>query len=292
MLVANIRRGLAVVCRSFLGRGHMLALLAASLLLPAWTQAEHQGKIQILLLGDSTCIGSVCRKHDPQGPHLEDVIRMRLAEQKDLPPVNVINQGRDGEYIYGLLTKGHYDRDIARLPGIDFVLFRYGLNDGNKREKFETNFPEDIRGLIARLRKDFPQAKIIPMTVIPFGASRNMDRYNVPIRKVAAEEKLTVLDVGPAYVTELDRKGENALNYRRYLLDKVPDALRERAKPFVVGKPPMVEVMDTTLDAEFGKLPGWYADRHPNLAGYKVIGEETAKFLAPLLKDVKQPVGR
>ena len=37
--------------------------------------AEHQGKLQILLLGDSTTIGSVCRVTDPKGPHLEDVIR-------------------------------------------------------------------------------------------------------------------------------------------------------------------------------------------------------------------------
>ena len=41
-------------------------------------QAEHDGKVQILLLGDSTTEGSVPRRHVPKGPHLEDVIRELL----------------------------------------------------------------------------------------------------------------------------------------------------------------------------------------------------------------------
>ena len=59
-----------------------------------FAQAEHEGKLQILLLGDSTTIGSVCRITHRDGPHLEDVIRLLLAAEKDLPPTNVINQGR------------------------------------------------------------------------------------------------------------------------------------------------------------------------------------------------------
>ena len=43
-------------------------------------------------------------------------------------------------------------------------------------------------------------------------------------------------------------------------------------------------VLDNRLDAHFGDLPGWFADRHPNLAGYHVIGDETAKFLAPIIR--------
>src|SRR6476620_12587886 len=95
-----------------------LWLLLALLVSPALTRAEHDGKLQILLLGDSTTIGSVCRTTDPKGPHLEDVIRSLLAAEKDLPPTNVINQGRDGEFIHGLLSGGRYDREIAKLPGI------------------------------------------------------------------------------------------------------------------------------------------------------------------------------
>src|SRR3954468_24280628 len=95
----------------------VLLFFAAS---PNSGRAEHEGKVQILLLGDSTTIGSVCRITDPAGPHLEDVVRQLLATEKDLPPTNVINQGRDGEFIEGLLTGGRYERDVAKLPGIDY----------------------------------------------------------------------------------------------------------------------------------------------------------------------------
>jgi lysophospholipase L1-like esterase len=274
------------ILRRDVGRNWWLVIVVSLAMLPLQAMAKHEGKLQILLLGDSTCIGSVCRKHDPQGPHLEDVIRLRLAEDKNLPPVNVINQGRDGEFIQRLFASGRYDRDIARLPGIDYVLIRYGLNDNAKREDFSTNFPKDFHELISRLHKDFPSAVIVPMTVIPFSDAKTSERINSLVRRVAEEERLPLLDVYLPYAAELQRVGANAMNYRRYPLEKVPENLREKAHPFVRGNPPKVEVMDGQLDAEFGKLPGWFGDRHPNLAGYRIIGEETAAFLAKRLRDV------
>lgn len=90
------------------------------------------------------------------------------------------------------------------------------------------------------------------------------------------------------------------LNYRRFPLGKIPEKYHDFVKPFVVpGRNPpgvqadpaiaerhgpMVVVLDNRLDAHFGDLPGWFGDRHPNLAGYHVIGDETAKFLAPLIR--------
>ena len=60
-------------------------------------------------------------------------------------------------------------------------------------------------------------------------------------------------------------------------------------KPFING--PSVVVMDNELDGILGHLPGWYSDRHPNLAGYNVIADETAKYLAALMRaaDPKPP---
>src|SRR3954470_10020744 len=101
--------------------------LVAFLVLPASAFSGEAGKLRILLLGDSTTIGSVCRRVDPDGPHLEDVVRLRLAAEPDLPLTEVINQGRDGEFIRGLLDSGRYDRVIAPLGGADYVLIRYGL---------------------------------------------------------------------------------------------------------------------------------------------------------------------
>ncbi|MCY2966928.1 MAG: SMP-30/gluconolactonase/LRE family protein [Planctomycetota bacterium] len=262
----------------------LFALFCAAIVPLAITtvaRAEHDGKVQILLLGDSTTIGSVCRQTDPQGPHLEDVIRLQLATDKQLPPTNVINHGRDGEFIHGLLTGGRYEKEIRPLPGIDFILIRYGLNDLGRREKFAENFPQDLRTLIAKLRGDFPQATIIPVTIIPYLSAENDATINAAIQQAVDAEKLELFDLYTRYAAEL-KHGQNMLNYRRYPLSKIPEAQRDWLKPFVKGD--AVVVMDNRLDAHFRDLPGWFSDRHPNLAGYHVIGDETAKYLAPRIK--------
>jgi lysophospholipase L1-like esterase len=248
-------------------------------------KAEHEGKVQILLLGDSTTEGSVPRRHVPEGPHLEDVIRLLLAEEKDLPPTNVINLGLSGEYIRRLLDSGRYEKEASKLPGIDYVLIRYGLNDNSYRENLEENFPKDYHELIERIKVDHPQAMIIVMTVIPYGSEEMCLRLNKLNEQVAKAEGLTLFDIYPRYAEELKR-GPDMLNYRRFPLEKIPENRREFVKSFIVpGAKPTVEVMDNRLDAHFGHLPGWFGDRHPNLAGYHVIGDETAKFLTPLIRE-------
>ena len=258
--------------------------LVALLALPVAAWGGEAGKLKILLLGDSTTIGSVCRQTDPDGPHLEDVIRLLLATEKDLPPSEVINQGRDGEYIRGLLSSGRYDKEIARLGGLDYVLIRYGLNDVGKREEFEVNFPKDYAELIGRLRRDYPRATIVPMTIIPYMTPERDEAINALIRKVAESERLALFDVYTRYRAELSH-GPDMLNYRRYPLEKIPERHREWVKPFVRGG--QVVVMDNRLDAHFRELPGWFGDRHPNLAGYHVIGDESARFLAKLIREKK-----
>lgn len=247
-------------------------------------RAEHEGKVQILLLGDSTTEGSVPRRHVPQGPHLEDVIRELLAAEKDLPPTNVINLGLSGEYIRRLLDSGRYEKAASKLPGIDYVLIRYGLNDNARRENLAENFPKDYHELIGRLKNDHPQATLIVMTVIPYGDEATSRRLNELNAQVAKTEDLPLFDIYPRYAEELKR-GPDMLNYRRFPLEKIPENRREFVKPFVVpGQVPTVEVLDNRLDAHFGHLAGWFGDRHPNLAGYHVIGDETAKYLAPLIR--------
>ncbi len=244
-------------------------------------RAEHDGKLQILLLGDSTTEESVPRRHNPAGPHFEDVIRLLLAAEKDLPPTNVINQGLSGEYIHGLLA-ARYDKDVPQLPGLDYVFIRYGLNDRGRREDFAQNFPRDLHELIARLRRDHPQATIIPMTVIPYLSPEASAEVNDLIKQVTTEEKLTLFDIYPRYAAELTH-GPNMLNYRRFPLDKIPEKDRQWVQPFIHAG--TVEVMDNTLDAHFRDLPGWFGDRHPNSAGYHVIADETAKFLAKQIRE-------
>ncbi|MEO6785914.1 MAG: GDSL-type esterase/lipase family protein, partial [Chthoniobacteraceae bacterium] len=248
-------------------------------------------RVQILLLGDSTTEASIPKKLAPDEPQFEDTLRALLAIEPGLPPCDVYNEGVSGETIRRLLDT-RYDRAVKTKPQADYIFIRYGLNDASKREDFDTNFPKDFHELLARLRKDHPGAMLIPATVIPFGADVEANapaskRINDLVRRVAEEEKLTLFDLYPHYAAEL-AKGSNMLNYRRYALSKVPENLRPLATPYIsdpAGKDPTIVVMDNRLDAIFGNLPGWFADRHPNLAGYNVIASETAKFLAPILRE-------
>lgn len=271
--------------RSYLFHLALLACLAF-FAAPASARAEHEGKVQVLLLGDSTCEEGIPRRHNPAGPHFEDTIRLLLATEPDLPPVNVVNLGLSGEYLHGLLTN-RYARVVPKVPGVDYVFIRYGLNDNSKRADFTNNFPKDFAELIGRLRQDFPKATLIPMTVIPYLSPEASARINDMVKRVAAQEKLLLFDIYPRYAAELEQ-GPNMLNYRRFPLAKIPEKDREWVKPFVRGNPPTVEVMDNTLDAHFRHLPGWFGDRHPNAAGYHVIADETAKFLAKLLRERKR----
>ncbi|MDI1342927.1 MAG: SGNH/GDSL hydrolase family protein [Pseudolabrys sp.] len=250
----------------------------------ATARAEHEGKIQILLLGDSTTDAKIPRRLAPNEPQLEDLIRTLLAAEGDLPSVNVINSGLSGEYIRRLLDSGRYDKEAAKLPGLDYILVRYGLNDHDSREAFEFNFQKDYRELLTRLRSDHPQATVILVTVIPFLDEPTSFQINCLIRQVADEEKLTFFDIYSRYAAEL-RRGPDMLNYRRLPVAQIPEKLRAFAKPYVMGgKDPTVVVLDNRLDAHFGNIPDWFADRHPNLAGYHVIADETVKLLAPLIR--------
>ncbi len=76
----------------------VLAVMVAILVPPPSAHAEHEGKVQILLLGDSTTEGSVPRRLKPAGPHLETVLEQLLAAEGDLPPCHVINSSLSGEY--------------------------------------------------------------------------------------------------------------------------------------------------------------------------------------------------
>jgi len=260
-----------------------LALFALACLVPA--QAEHEGKVQIVLVGDSTTEGSVPRQLRPQGPHLEEVIRLLLAAEKDLPPTNVINTGLSGEFIRRLIDSGRYDQVIKPIVGADYFLIRYGLNDRGRRENFAENFPKDYHELITKLKTDFPAATIIVTTVIPYFGPVESTEVNDLNRKVAEAEGVKLFDIYPRYAKELELQGPNMLNYRRFPVAKVPEMYQELVKGSVQNG--SVVVMDNQFDAHLGSLPGWYGDRHPNLAGYNVIGDETAKYMAKLLRERK-----
>ena len=136
--------------------------------------------------------------------------------------------------------------------------------------------------MLARLRRDHPDASLIPMTVIPFADEKASGTINDLIRQVAKKENLEVFDIYPRYAAELE-KGSNMLNYRRYPLASIPEKYHELVESYVSGS--SVLVMSNELDGILGHLPNWFRDRHPNLAGYNVIADETAKYLANLIRE-------
>ncbi len=240
-------------------------------------------RLQIILLGDSTTEAIIPKKTAPDEPQFEDMLRVKLATEGDLPPCDVYNEGVSGEFIRRLLDT-RYDKAVKTKPQADYIFIRYGINDQARRKDFEINFLPDFRELITRLRRDHPKAVLIPMTIIPFGEAAKDAAINALIKQFAAEAKLTLFDIYPRYAAEM-KKGHDMLNYRRFPLSKVPENLRPLATPYIQPEAePKVVVMDNRLDGLFGHLPGWTGDRHPNLAGYNVIADETAKWLAPVIR--------
>jgi lysophospholipase L1-like esterase/nicotinamidase-related amidase len=240
-------------------------------------------RLQIILLGDSTTEASIPKKLASDEPQIEDTLRILLAANSDLPSCDVYNEGVSGEYIRRLIDT-RYDKAVKTKPQADYIFIRYGLNDQAKVKDFKTQFPKDFKELLARLRKDHPNAMLIPMTAIPYALNNLHEDINALIKQVAAEEKLTLFDIAPRYLAEL-KKNPDGLNYRRFPLSKIPENLRAFATPYIQPEAePKVVVLDNRLDGVFGHLPGWAGDRHPNIAGYNVIADETAKWLAPVIR--------
>lgn len=237
-------------------------------------------KIKILLIGDSTT---------EQGkPVFENSVEQLLAGVDNMPPVEVVNVGRGGETAYSLLNSGRYDKDIKGIDSVDYIFLRYGINDWSKRKPFKENFLVDMSKLIAHLKIDFPSAEIIVMTIIPFLNKEDSKVVNDLISKVAADEKLELFDIYPAYQKRIEEYGLYSMNIRFYPLSDIPKNYHKLVAPYtsyVEWKgTEMVTVKSNELDPLLGHLPKWYNDNHPNTTGYRLIAGETVKFILPKLK--------
>lgn len=275
--------GRPAILRSFAVLSVLLFFAAfQSAALPISESPPKEGvtPISILLLGDSTVEGSVTREVEPEADQLEDVVRKLLDSEGDLPPIRVVNAGRGGEFVQGLVEK-RYESLLEEIKKADFITIRYGLNDYGKREGFMDNFTSDLVALIDRLRKDNPKADIILETVCVYFEATKSEEVNSRIRKAAEQAGVPLLDIYARMAREIET-GNSCLTYRRIALDKIPGKFHALLpKPWKEGE---IVVMDNRLDAHLMDVPGWTADRHPNLAGYHIIGDEEAKFLAPRIR--------
>ncbi|WP_242155520.1 SGNH/GDSL hydrolase family protein [Aestuariivivens sediminis] len=263
----------------------LLKILSLSLLFLSSTSLiyhfETNENVRILLIGDSTTIGG-------KGI-FETTIEDIINKNTETPSVKVINSARGGETAFSVVESGRYDNDIKPLGEMDYIFVRYGINDSFKRKPVEENFPKDYKNLIAKLRSDFPSAKIILTTIIPF--FKNEDDsiiINNMVKQLAEEEKLELFDVYPAYKKALETHGENSMNVRFYPLSDIPEDYKEVALPYSSyvnwKETDMVRILTTELDPVFGNLEGWYDDRHPNPMGYRLLAMETVNYILPRLK--------
>ena len=237
--------------------------------------------VRILLLGDSTVMGSVPRVVQPQADHLEQIVTKLLAADVSLPPAHVINRGLDNDWMHQLLGE-RYDRELRSLEGgqADVILIRYGLNDYHYLKDRESEFPATYHDLLGRLRRDHAGAHIALETVIPYCAPPVTQWINETIRRIAREEGLPICDTHGAYAAALERGPD----IRTAPLALIPEKLRPLVPSHcIVGN--NVIAMDHALDAHFADVPGWFADRHSNLAGFHVIGKCLAGYLAPVMRE-------
>lgn len=240
--------------------------------------------LRVLLLGDSTTAGTYPRLVAPQADHLADVVRKLLAAEPDLPPAEVINRAVDGATVKTFLE--NYDAWIGQLPGpCDYIFLRFGITDVRSLTNFPTEFPPLYHQLLERLRKDHPQALLTLETAIPYKSGELIVKANEVIRKIAETEKLPLVDIYSRFAKELELQGANSLTYRYVAWEDIPAGKRSLVpKAWKAPDGKYVIILDNTLDAHFREVSRWFADRHPNLAGYHVIGDELAKYLIPAIR--------
>lgn len=265
-------------------RSISILLLLASVAGSIRAEDEAPAKVRVLLLGDSTVIGTFGRDLYPQSDHLEDVVRKLLATEGDLPPVEVLNRGQNGDMVGMLLARpNRFEADVVKQAPFDFIFLRFGLNDVRHLNDFKTEFPANYKRLISRLRADHPRAEIVIETVIPYLGEERDDAINEQVRAIAQAEKLPVLDQYAPYAAEL-KKGPNMLSWRRLPLTAIPKKYHTLIPPEAI-RGDVVYVADNLLDVHLADVPDWFKDRHPNPAGYQVLGKQLAGYLVRRLRD-------
>lgn len=243
-----------------------------------------QDKVRILLIGDSTTAGGK--------PEFENSIEQLFAGIENIPDVEVVNAGLGGETAYSILNSGRYESQIREIDSVDYIFVRYGINDWIHRKPFMENFPADMQKLITQLRKDFPESEIILMTILPFLSEPDTKVVNEYITRVSAEENLRLFDIYTPYKKQVDEFGRNSLTVRFFPLTDIPEKYHELVAPFAKyyswKDAVWVRVQSNEFDPLFGHLPGWYKDSHPNTTGYRLIADETVKYILPLLQGNKR----
>ncbi|MFI3321622.1 MAG: SGNH/GDSL hydrolase family protein [Rikenellaceae bacterium] len=262
-------------------------LLVLLLIISTTAVFAAQSRLRILLIGDSTTEAGVPHSIKTDALKFEEYITALLKAEENMPVVETLNLGKSGETAKSIFTSGRYEKQIAPIIGekVDYIFVRYGINDWFKCEDRERDFPVDLKTLLERLRSDFPDAKLVPMTIIPFMPKEHTDQMNRMIYSVSKDLNLEVFDIYTPYQEYLDKYGEHTLNVRGMHLDSIPKKYHEmlKSKTSIYRQKgtsyQRVKEDDNRLDYLLGCYSEWYSDRHPNLAGYYLIGKCTVDYI-------------
>jgi lysophospholipase L1-like esterase len=194
-------------------------------------------RLQIILLGDSTTEASIPKKLAPDEPQIEDMLRIKLVTEGDLPPCDVYNEGVSGEYIRRLLDT-RYDKAVKTKPQADYIFIRYGINDRQASKTSRRQLPQGLSGVAHTPAPGPPEGHAHPDDAIPYCARQSARRHQRPHQADRRRGKAHALRHRPALPRRAEKEPRR-LNYRRYSLAKIPENLRPFAMPYLARGAPI-----------------------------------------------------
>ncbi len=183
-----------------------------SLLVPLWFAASVAAAPQVFMIGDSTMANKPLDLPERGwGMAFGDLVRA---------PATVQNHAMNGRSTKSFIDEGRWDKVLADLRAGDFVIIQFSHNDEKKEDPKRytdpaTTFPANLRRFIAETRaKQATPILATPVARRKFAADGKLTsthgEYPAAIRKVAAEEKVALLELEKATERWLQAAGPEA----------------------------------------------------------------------------------
>lgn len=173
------------------------ALLAALLL--AVLPAAGQDSLRVFLIGDSTCATKELKKQNPERGwgHM-------FAPLFDAS-VTVENHAVNGRSTKSFRDEGRWDVVLSKLRPGDYVFIQFGHNDQKIADPARYSSPADYAGNLRRYVREARERGAEPVLLTSVVRRRFVDgeltdthgEYPAAVRRVAAEERVPLLDMEP-----------------------------------------------------------------------------------------------
>lgn len=189
----------------------LLLLLAASC---ALLHGAAQ-PVRIFLIGDSTCATKNLEKQNPERGwgHLFPT----LFDEE----VVIVNHATNGRSTKSFRDEGRWDAVLGKLHAGDYVFIQFGHNDQKSSDTTRYASPEAYAANLRRYVRETREKGAVPVLLTPIVRRHFVDgvltdthgAYPDAVRRVAAEERVTLLDLEPrtrAWVAALGDEASKA----------------------------------------------------------------------------------